>query len=70
MLFQKKFGDLVCAVDFHHTGHIEMFNSTLSKYCSKEHYYKYNAMDARVGLAALNFNENVNRPLISNPDNA
>ncbi len=34
---EKFWRDLAYAVDYHHTGHIEMFNSTLSKYFSKEH---------------------------------
>ena len=42
-----------------HTGHIELLNSSLGNYCTKEHYFKYSAMDARVGLAVMNFNENI-----------
>ena len=46
-------------VDLQHTGHMEVLNLSLGNYCTKEHYFKYSAMDARVGLAVINFNENI-----------
>ena len=42
-----------------HTGHIEVLNSSLGNYCTKEHYFEYSAMDARVGLAVMNFKKNM-----------
>ena len=42
-----------------HTGHIEVLNSSLGNYSTKEHHFEYSAMDARVGLAVMNFKKNM-----------
>ena len=46
-------------VDLQHTGHMEVLNLSLGNYCTKGHYFKNSAMDARVGLAVMNFKKNM-----------
>ena len=45
-----------------HTGNIEVFNSVLLSYAPKRIEFDHHVMDARVKLAAIDFNENINRP--------
>jgi hypothetical protein len=48
--------DLPNLTRFCHTGEIEVFHSMLLKYCSKRQHFGYNAMNARLMLAALDWN--------------
>ena len=41
---------------FCHTGDLEIFHSMLLKYCSKRQHFQYDAMKARLMLAALDWN--------------
>ena len=41
---------------FCHTGELEVFHSMLLKYCPKRQHFKYEAMKARLYLAALDWN--------------
>ena len=45
----------------YHTGNIEVFNSVINMYAAKRKEFDSHVMDARVKLAAIDFNENVNR---------
>ena len=45
----------------YHTGNIEVFNSVVNMYAPKRKEFDLHVMDARVKLAAIDFNENVNR---------
>ena len=47
--------------NLYHTGNIEVFNSLLNMYANKHHKFDLNVMDVRVKLAAIDFNQNVNR---------
>lgn len=45
----------------YHTGNIEVFNSLLNMYANKRDKFDLNVMNARVKVAAIDFNHNVNK---------
>jgi len=53
---------------FCHTGQLEVYHSLILKYASKRHHFRYTAMRARLQLAALDHNYNVDRGLAMGKD--
>jgi hypothetical protein len=52
---------------FCHTGDLEVFHSMLLKYCSKRQHFQYDAMKARLMLAALDWNSQ-SREIVTDGD--
>lgn len=58
----KDFGKLT---DFCLTGDLESYHSMLLSYCPKRVFYPYTGMQARLTLAALDYNHNVDRSQVT-----
>ena len=58
---EKTLADIPKIAGADHTGNIEVFNSVILSYAPKRIEFDYHVMDARVKLAAIDFNENINR---------
>lgn len=62
VIFDKRnLADMPKLVNTYHTGSIEVFNSLVNMYATKRKQFDLNMMDARVKLAAIDFNANVKR---------
>ena len=53
--------DIKKLTGFHHTGSLEVFHSSLLKYCPKRQHFSYLGMQARLELAILDHNYNTDR---------
>ena len=53
--------DLRMVTEFHHTGNLEVFHSSLLKYAPKREHFSYSGMVARTQLAILDHNHNTGR---------
>ena len=53
---------------FHHTGSLEVFHSLLLKYCPKRQHFSYVEMQARIELAILDHNYNVQQKQATTKD--
>ncbi|KAM4807930.1 uncharacterized protein WCC33_001309 [Rhinophrynus dorsalis] len=53
--------DIVHLHNFCHTGTLEVFHSKLLRFCPKRNSFTMDAMEARIKLAVLSHNKNVNR---------
>lgn len=58
---KRNLNDMPKLADPYHTGSIEVFNSLVNMYASKRKEFDYNVMDARIKLAAIDYNINSNR---------
>lgn len=61
ILDKRNLADMPKLANSFHTGNIEVFNSVVNMYASKRKEFDLNVMDARIKLAAIDFNTNVNR---------
>ena len=61
VLNKKLLTDIKKMTQFCHTGNLEVYHSLLTKYCPKRQHFGYNCMLARIQLAALDHNHNVDR---------
>ena len=61
ILDPKTLKDMDHLVDPYHTESVEVFHSLLNSYASKRHEFELNVMDARVKLAVIDHNYNINR---------
>ena len=61
VLDKKNLNDMDHLTNPYHTGSLEVFHSVLNSYASKRQEFELNVMDARVKLAVLDHNANVNR---------
>lgn len=61
ILDKRNLADMPQLANSHHTGSIEVFNSLINMYANKRKEFDLNTMDARVKLAAIDHNTNVNR---------
>ena len=52
---------IMCFLEFVHTSDLESVNSLILKYCSKKISYGWLGMLIRSAIAAIDFNENINR---------
>jgi hypothetical protein len=55
--------DMDKLTDFCHTGQLEVYHSMLLKYAPKRQHFQYGGMQARLQLAALDHNHNIDRQL-------
>lgn len=61
VLDKKNLKDMAHLTKPYHTGSLEVFHSLLNSYASKRQEFELNVMDARVKLAVLDHNANINR---------
>lgn len=61
VLDKKNLEDMEHLTEPYHTGNLEVFHSLINSYASKRHEFELNVMDARVKLAVLDHNNNVDR---------
>ena len=61
VLDKKTLKDLVQLAEPYHTGSLEVFHSLLNSYAPKRQEFELNVMNARIQLAILDHNNNVNR---------
>ena len=54
--------------DFCHTGHLEVYHSTLLKYVPKQQHFAYGGMLSRLQLAALDHNHNADTETTKDSD--
>ena len=58
---QRLLKDLEKLTEFHHTGDLEVYHSSMLKYLPKREHFSYRGMLARLQLAALSHNHNCDR---------
>ena len=61
VLDKKTLEDLVQLAEPYHTGSVEVFHSLLNSYAPKRQVFELNVMNARIQLAILDHNNNINR---------
>ena len=68
VLDKRLLTDMDKLTDFCHTGQLEVYHSMLLKYAPKREHFHYGGMQARLQLAALDHNHNVDRDLLRDKD--
>lgn len=58
---KKNLKDMAQITKPYHTGSVEVFHSLINSYASKRQEFELNVMDARVKLAVIDHNSNINR---------
>ena len=58
---EKLLKDMETFTEFHHTGELKVYHSSMLKYVPKREHFTYRGMLARLQLAALDHNHNCNR---------
>lgn len=68
VLDRRLLTDIEKLTGFCHTGQLEVYHSMLLKYAPKREHFHYGGMNARLQLAALDHNHNVDRDLVRDKD--
>lgn len=68
VLDQRLLKDIDKLTGFCHTGQLEVYHSMLLKYAPKREHFHYDCMQARLQLAALDHNHNVDRDIARDKD--